>query len=185
MACPKLLTKDGFEMQFGVNHLGHFLLTNLLLDLIKKSSPSRIVTVSSNIYRLGTIQKDDLQSEKSYHRWEAYSQSKLANILFSRELARRLVGTGVTANSLHPGAVSTDLLRHISPVLAFCFAPWKWILFRTARNGAQTQIKLALDPDLNEVSGKYFEDGREKAPRRRARDDVSFSSQKISMQKLL
>lgn len=175
MACPKLLTKDGFELQFGVNHLGHFLLTNLLLDLIKKSSPSRVVTVSSSIYRLGIIQKDDLQSEKSYHRWEAYSQSKLANILFTRELARRLTGTGVTANSLHPGAVSTELLRHISPILACFFAPLKWILFRTARNGAQTQIRLALDPDLNGVSGKYFDNGREIAPRRRARDDVSFS----------
>jgi NAD(P)-dependent dehydrogenase (short-subunit alcohol dehydrogenase family) len=106
MACPKLFTTDGFEMQFGVNHLGHFLLTNLLLDLMKAGSPSRIVVVSSEAYKWGQIYRDDLMSEKSYNKYRAYGQSKLANILFSNELAKRLEGTGVTINSLHPGKIN-------------------------------------------------------------------------------
>lgn len=103
MACPKALTKDGFEMQLGTNHLGHFLLTNLLLDLLKASAPSRVVVVSSCLHQIGRIKKDDLNSEKSYWKWTVYGQSKLANILFAKELARRLQGTGVTVNALHPG----------------------------------------------------------------------------------
>jgi retinol dehydrogenase 12 len=113
MAVPKAMTKDGFEMQIGTNHLGHFLLTNLLLDLLKQSSPSRVVNVSSMFHWYGRINKDDLNSEKSYWRWLAYGQSKLANILFTRELSKRLEGSGVTVNSLHPGAVKTELTRDI------------------------------------------------------------------------
>lgn len=103
MACPKLYTTDGFEMQLGVNHLGHFLLTNLLLDLLKAASPSRIVVVSSVAHKWGRINRDDLMSEKSYNKLTAYGQSKLANILFAKELAKRLEGTGVTTYSCHPG----------------------------------------------------------------------------------
>ena len=106
MACPKADTKDGFEMQIGTNHLGHFLLTNLLLDLLKASIPSRIVVVSSILHRIGRINKRDFNCEKSYSKWFAYGQSKLANILFAHELAHRLEGTGVTINSLHPGLLS-------------------------------------------------------------------------------
>jgi retinol dehydrogenase 12 len=113
MACPKAMTKDGFEMQIGTNHMGHFLLTNLLLDLLKQTAPSRVINVSSLFHWYGRINKDDLNSEKSYWRWIAYGQSKIANILFTRELARRLEGTGVTANSLHPGAVRTELMRDV------------------------------------------------------------------------
>lgn len=113
MACPKALTRDGFEMQIGTNHMGHFLLTNLLLDLLKQSSPSRIVILSSMFHWYGRINKEDLNSEKSYWRWAAYGQSKVANILFARELAKKLAGTGVTANSVHPGAVKTGLTRDI------------------------------------------------------------------------
>ncbi|XP_017472643.1 PREDICTED: retinol dehydrogenase 13-like isoform X3 [Rhagoletis zephyria] len=113
MRCPRLLTKDGFEMQLGVNHMGHFLLTNLMLDLLKKSAPSRIVTVSSLAHTRGEINVADLNSDKSYDPGTAYNQSKLANILFTRELARRLEGTGVTANALHPGVVDTELFRHM------------------------------------------------------------------------
>lgn len=101
---PKGLTKDGFEMHLGVNHLGHFLLTNLLLDMLKASAPSRVVVVSSIAeWIFGKIKRDDLNSEKSYSKWGAYGQSKLANVLFTRELAKRLEGTGVTANCCHPG----------------------------------------------------------------------------------
>lgn len=105
MAMPRTETKDGFEMQLGVNHLGHFLLTNLLLDTLKASAPSRIIVLSSIAHQWGNIDKDDLNCEKSYGQWTAYGRSKLANILFTRELAKRLVGTGVVANSIHPGAV--------------------------------------------------------------------------------
>lgn len=103
MACPRALTKDGFELQFGTNHLGHFLLTNLLLDRLKESAPSRVVIVSSVLHKIGRIKRDDLNSEKSYAKWSVYGQSKLAKVLFARELSKRLEGSGVTANSLHPG----------------------------------------------------------------------------------
>lgn len=103
MAIPREETEDKFEMQFGVNHLGHFLLTNLLLDMLKMSSPSRIVVVSSMAHAFGKIHQDDLMYEKSYSKWGAYMQSKLANILFTRELAKKLEGSGVTVNCCHPG----------------------------------------------------------------------------------
>ena len=115
MACPYSKTEDGFEMQFGVNHLGHFLLTNLLLDRLKESPAARIVNVSSMGHKLAKrINFDDLNSEKSYSSFVAYSQSKLANILFTRSLAKRLVGTSVIANCLHPGGVRTELVRHVT-----------------------------------------------------------------------
>ena len=118
MAIPKrTLTQDGFEMQFATNHLGHFLLTNLLLDRIKEAPSARIVNVSSTAHHRGNIDLDNLNSEKSYTPWKAYGTSKLANILFTRSLAKQLKGTGVTANVLHPGVISTELARHINPFL--------------------------------------------------------------------
>jgi NAD(P)-dependent dehydrogenase (short-subunit alcohol dehydrogenase family) len=113
MAIPKSFTEDGFEMQFGTNHLGHFLLTNLLLDLLKSSAPSRIVNISSLMHKFGQIKRDDVMNEQSYSRWLNYANSKLANILFTRELVKRLEGTGVTANSVHPGVVNTDLSKDV------------------------------------------------------------------------
>lgn len=121
MDCPRMLTKDGFEMQIGVNHMGHFLLTLLLLDVLKATAPSRIVVVSSLAHRFGTIKQHDLNSEKSYSRKFAYAQSKLANVLFTRELAKRLTGSGVTVNALHPGVVDTELIRYMR------FFGWKII----------------------------------------------------------
>lgn len=109
----RLTTKDGLELQIGTNHFGHFLLTNLLLDMLKASAPSRIINVSSHAHKFGKINRDDIHLVKSYSRWGAYGQSKLANVLFTRELAKRLKGTNVTANSLHPGAVKTELARHL------------------------------------------------------------------------
>ena len=123
MALPeRTLTQDGFEMQFAVNHLGHFLLTNLLLDHIKKTPSARIVNVSSKAHLRGNIDFENLNSEKSYVPWIAYDTSKLANILFTRSLAKRLEGTGVTANSLHPGLIMTELSRHLtlSMVRQYC-----------------------------------------------------------------
>lgn len=174
MACPRALTKDGFEMQIGTNHLGHFLLTNLLLDLIKASSPSRIVNVSSEGHRIGGIYKNDLMSEKSYSKYKAYGQSKLANILFSRELSKKLEGSGVTVNSCHPGVVKTELGRHMNEtVRKFIIKPLFEPFFKTPWEGAQTQIYLALDPDLDKTSGKYFSDCKEKTPSSAARDDAT------------
>lgn len=106
MACPKSFTADGFETHMGVNHLGHFLLTNLLIDLLKASAPSRIINVSSALHGIGTISKRNFFGEKFYNRWLAYANSKLANILFTRELAKRLNNTKVSVNALHPGRVT-------------------------------------------------------------------------------
>ena len=109
----RTLTQDGFEMQFGVNHLGHFLLTNLLLDRIKEAPSARIVNVSSVAHAFGKIDFDNLNCEKAFSRWGAYGTSKLANILFTRSLAKRLKGTNVTVNSLHPGTITTELSRNV------------------------------------------------------------------------
>ncbi|XP_029794121.1 retinol dehydrogenase 14 isoform X2 [Suricata suricatta] len=161
--CPYMKTEDGFEMQFGVNHLGHFLLTNLLLGLLKSSAPSRIVVVSSKLYKYGDINFEDLNSEESYNKSFCYSRSKLANILFTRELARRLEGTNVTVNVLHPGIVRTNLGRHIHiPLLVKpLFNLVSWAFFKTAVEGAQTSVYLASSPEVEGVSGKYFGDCKE------------------------
>jgi NAD(P)-dependent dehydrogenase (short-subunit alcohol dehydrogenase family) len=171
MACPKSFTEDEFEMQMGVNHLGHFLLTNLLLDMLKASSPSRIINVSSESHKFTDINRDDLLSEKSYSKFKAYSQSKLANILFSLELAQILDGTGVTVNSCHPGVVKTELGRHFNENLCKYFLqPIFSPFFKTPIQGAQTQIRLAVDPELESVTGKYFIDCKESTPSRAARN---------------
>ncbi|MBN3277866.1 RDH13 dehydrogenase, partial [Polyodon spathula] len=160
MMCPKWKTEDGFEMQFGVNHLGHFLLTNSLLDLLKKSSPSRIINVSSLAHEKGQIHFDDINLDKDYDPYKSYRQSKLANVLFTRELAHRLQGAGVTANSLHPGVVNTALGRHISPTIALwkriIFAPFILLLLKTPWQGAQTTIHCAVAEELEHTSGLYF-----------------------------
>lgn len=164
-------TSDGFEMQLGVNHLGHFLLTNLLLDLLKQSSPSRIVVVASEAYKWGRINRDDLMSEKSYNKYRVYGQSKLANILFARELGKRLEGTGVTTYSCHPGVVNTELGRYGGKFIQKCFIPFFKPFLKTPLEGAQTQIMLALDPELENVTGKYYKDCKQITPTRAAQDD--------------
>ncbi|XP_049508442.1 retinol dehydrogenase 14 isoform X2 [Panthera uncia] len=171
--CPYMKTEDGFEMQFGVNHLGHFLLTNLLLGLLKSSAPSRIVVVSSKLYKYGDINFEDLNSEQSYNKSFCYSRSKLANILFTRELARRLEGTNVTVNVLHPGIVRTNLGRHIHiPLLVKpLFNLVSWAFFKTPVEGAQTSVYLASSPEVEGVSGKYFGDCKEEALLPKAMDE--------------
>jgi NAD(P)-dependent dehydrogenase (short-subunit alcohol dehydrogenase family) len=114
---PKTNTKDGFEQNMGVNHLGHFLLTNLLLDLLKQAAPSRIVVLSSVAHERGKIDKNDLMLEKSYGQFQAYSNSKLANNLFTIHLDKQLAGSGVTVNAVHPGVVNTDFGRDMNVVL--------------------------------------------------------------------
>lgn len=153
---PRRETVDGFEMLIGVNHLGHFLLTNLLLDLLKKSAPSRIVVVSSVAHKWGKLKKDDFNSEKSYKAFPAYCHSKLANMLFTRELSKRLSGTGVTVNSVHPGSVKTEIFRDSKMGLMICLAPIFLLFMKDSEFGAQTQIRLAVDPKLETTTGKYF-----------------------------
>uniref|UniRef100_A0A3B1KIA3 Retinol dehydrogenase 14a n=1 Tax=Astyanax mexicanus TaxID=7994 RepID=A0A3B1KIA3_ASTMX len=171
--CPYAKTEDGFEMQFGVNHLGHFLLTHLLLDLLKRSAPSRIVVVSSKLYKYADINFDDLNSEQSYDKAFAYGRSKLANLLFTLELGRRLEGTGVTVNALTPGIVRTNLGRHVYiPFLVKpLFSLVSWAFFRTPEHGAQTSIYLACSPDVEGVQGKCFADCHEEELLPKATDE--------------
>uniref|UniRef100_A0A8C6SYR2 Retinol dehydrogenase 12, like n=1 Tax=Neogobius melanostomus TaxID=47308 RepID=A0A8C6SYR2_9GOBI len=170
MVCPYGKTADGFEMQIGVNHMGHFLLTYLLLDLIKKSAPARIINVSSVAHRFGSINLEDINSEKSYDKNGAYAQSKLANVLFTRSLAKRLEGTGVTAYSLHPGVVQTDLCRHLN-------GPQKFVMkvispfTKSSTQGAQTSIYCAVEPSLDKESGGYYSDCAPAKCSAKAQDD--------------
>ena len=165
MNTPAGKTKDGFETQLGTNHLGHFLLTELLLDVLKAGAPSRVVNLSSCFHdvamgRKGHIDLDDLQfARRKYDGWEAYAQSKLANLLHARQLAKRLAGTGITVVSAHPGWVRTNLMRTSMPVwvqnyvlrpvlqVAGMIEPWE---------GAQTTLFALLSPDVPKDAGAYF-----------------------------
>jgi NAD(P)-dependent dehydrogenase (short-subunit alcohol dehydrogenase family) len=165
----RTLTADGLEATFAVNHLAYFLLTTLLLDRLRASAPARIVNVSSEAHRFGPLDFDDLQNERRYRTMKVYGQSKLANILFTAELARRLEGSGVTVNSLHPGAVATRLGTNNGAwarALIRLLRPF----FRTPDDGAATSIHLATAPELAGVSGRYFANRREKTPSAAARD---------------
>ena len=148
------LSPDGFEMTFALNHLSYFLLTNLLLDRLKASAPSRIVNVSSGAHFGSQIKFDDLQFEQKYRGFAAYSQSKLANIMFTYELARRLEGSKVTANVLHPGTVATQFGAGEGVM------SWVYKLLRpfmlTPEQGAETQVYLASAPQVEGVTGQYF-----------------------------
>jgi NAD(P)-dependent dehydrogenase (short-subunit alcohol dehydrogenase family) len=149
------VTVDGCETQFAVNHLAPFLLTNLLLDILKSSAPARIVTVSSDMHRGATINFDDLQSERSYRPVRVYSRTKLANVLFTYELARRLQGTAVTANCLHPGVVATKLLAD-GMGMPRALRTTTRLIGAKPDKGAKTSIYLAASPEVEGVSGKYF-----------------------------
>lgn len=169
-------TQDGFEMQFGVNHLGHFLLTLLLLDKMKESAPSRIINVSSVLHAYGSINFDDLNCNHDFYgSLKSYCRSKLANILFTRELAKRLHGTGVTAYSLHPGSVRTDITRHLdSPhgrLVRMGFNAVASIFFVTPEMGAQTSVYCATDESLAAESGYYYRDCCREEPALQAKDD--------------
>ncbi len=147
----RTLTEDGLELTLVVNHLAPFLLTHLLLDVLKASVPSRIINVASGLHKMASIDFDDLQSEKKFGGFHAYSEAKLAFLIFSYELAKRLEGTGVTVNALHPGVVRTNLSRH---------SPWYMrlgpLFFKNPAKGAETPIYLASSPDVEKVTGKYF-----------------------------
>ena len=156
---PYWKTEDGFEFQFGVNHLGHFLLTNRLLDLLKKSAPSRIVIVSSGLHKRGSLDFSCLTPDESnYNKAKAYADSKLANVLFGKELSRQLEGSGVTTYTLHPGMINTELARYLGYSKMFWAAtfPLRWLFMKSPWYGAQTTIYCAVSEDLEAVSGKYY-----------------------------
>jgi NAD(P)-dependent dehydrogenase (short-subunit alcohol dehydrogenase family) len=153
------LSVDGIEMTFALNHLAYFLLTNLLLDTIKASAPARIINVSSGAHTSGKIEFDNLQGERDY-KPRAYDNSKLANILFTRELARRLEGTGVTVNALHPGFVATGFAQNNGKVIAALFGILAPLVARSPAKGAETSIYLATSPTVEDITGQYFYDSQ-------------------------
>jgi len=147
------ISTDGFEMNFAVNHLAPFLLTNLLLDMLKKNAPSRIVNVSSGAHKMAKLDFDDLQSENTKPRFmRIYGNSKLALMLFSYELSRKLEGTNVTVNTVHPGVVATNLGRHQSKFNQ----KFSKVVFKKPEKGAETSIYLASSPEVEGITGKYF-----------------------------
>jgi len=148
----RTLTEDGIEMQFAVNHLAYFLLTGLLLDILKSSAPARIVNVSSGLHRRAHLDFGGLQAEKGYKGMTHYGLTKLLNILFTYELARRLEGSGVTANALSPGFTATGLGRNFGPVSRFVMKRFA----ATADKGADTVVYLAASPEVQGVTGAYF-----------------------------
>lgn len=162
-------TKDGFEIQFGTNHLGHYLFTRLLLDRLKEAKGARIVNVSSKShYSAKSIPWDKLQSKtRTLTALDEYAASKLANVLFTKELARRLEGTGITTYAVHPGVVATDVWRKVPP-------PFRWVIKRfmiTPEEGAEASLKCATDPALAQDTGRYYDvGGHEKRPSKLADD---------------
>lgn len=168
----RMVTVDGLETTFATNHLGHFLLTNLLLNLLKASAPSRVINITSDAHKGAEIDFDDLMGEKKFSGFKAYGQSKLANILFTYELARRLEGTRITVNCLHPGAVRTGfgkdsrglfalVMRVVGP---FMMSPEK---------AARAAVYLASSPELERVTGKHFAKGKEEESSKESYDQAT------------
>ncbi len=150
------LSKDGIEMNLAVNHLAPFLLTNLLLDLLKESAPARIINVSSAAHKQGKMNFSDIEGQKGWGSFRSYANSKLANILFTRKLARMLEGTGVSVNCLHPGVVNTRLFDKMPGILLGLFK----LFMITPEKGARTTIFLASSQDIASVTGEYFSNSR-------------------------
>lgn len=163
----KQFTEDGFELHMGVNYLGHFLLTNLLLDMLKASAPSRIILVSSVAHAISSLKDKDLMCDRYFSMFKAYGLSKLAIVVFTKELSRRLEGTKVTVNCCHPGAVYSRITQEIIGDIA---TKIYGLVAKTPLEGAQNHIKLAVDPDLEAVSGKYFIDCLEAEPSQETSD---------------
>ena len=167
------VTADGLERTFAVNHLAGFLLTSLLLDLLKTSAPARIVTVSADSQAAGKLDFTDLQGERRYSGQQAYSQSKLANVMFTYELARRLDGTGVTATVLHPGVVRTAFAAEDPSLLAKVMITVSRPFPKTPAQGAATSIYLASASEVEGVTGQYFADRRPKTSNKASYDTTA------------
>jgi NAD(P)-dependent dehydrogenase (short-subunit alcohol dehydrogenase family) len=159
-------TEDGFELQMGVNHLGHFLLAKLLLPVLERSAPARVVTVSSMLHAGGTIDFENFRGEKGYDATRAYRQSKLANVLFSNELARRTRDRGVTSNALHPGGVRTAIMRDAPVWMALLMQ----VVGSSAETGARTPIWLATSPEVEGATGGYYVACKRREPGKLAQD---------------
>jgi retinol dehydrogenase-14 len=165
-ARERTTTPDGLELQFAVNYLGGFLLSHLLLDLLLASTPARIVNVASSAHKGATIDFDDLQGECAYKGYRAYGQSKLAQILFTVEYGRRLAGTGVTVNAVHPGVIKTNFGLEGNPM----FFRFVRMFFKSPAKGAETPIFLVASPTVANLTGQYFVNRQVKAPSRTAQD---------------
>jgi retinol dehydrogenase-14 len=166
------VTADGLERTFALNHLAPFLLTSLLLDRLKQSDSARVVTVSSNAHAQGRIDFDDLQGERSYSGSTAYDQSKLANVLFTYELAKLLSGTGVTANALHPGVVRTSFGADDPGRTQRVLVPFVKPFMKSPLQGAATSIHLASSPGLVESSGQFYANSKTKKSSKRSYDEA-------------
>jgi retinol dehydrogenase-14 len=164
------VTVDGIELTFALNQLAPYLLTHLLLDRMKQNAPARVVTVSSNAQAMGRIDFDDLQGRLSYSGARAYNQSKLANLLFTYELARRLRGTAVTANAVHPGVVRTSFGAEDPAVIRRLLMPFARLLMKEPQEGAATSIHVASAPGLEQVTGTFFAKSKPKTSSRRSYD---------------
>jgi len=163
-------TVDNLQIGMQVNHFGPFLLTCLLVGLLKKSAPSRIIMVSSVMHKFANFDLNNLNSEKSFNDIQVYNCSKLANILVANELSRKLNGTGVTVNSLHPGAVATDIYRLLPWLIRTTINFFVGFVFKNAQEGAQTSIYLAVSDEVEGLSGKYFADCKEAKMSKKAMD---------------
>lgn len=171
MALPERKTAHGVELQLFTNHVGHFILVTGLLERL--TDAGRVVMVASGAHRSApadTIRWDDLAMEKDYTPWKAYGQSKIANILFAKELARRFTGTARTANAIHPGVIATKLTRHMNPIVRAVWAGAGPLLLKSAGQGAATQVYVAVHPDAAAISGEYWQDVNVAKPRADARD---------------
>jgi NAD(P)-dependent dehydrogenase (short-subunit alcohol dehydrogenase family) len=175
------ITDDGFEEMFQINHLSHFLLTNLLIDCLKKSGAGRIINVSSAGYKSGKFDITNLQSEQRFGSFSTYCDTKLLNLLFTFELAKKLNGTGITVNALHPGVVNTNFAGEMRGILGLLNRLFKPFLL-TPEKGAITSVYLSSSDEVNNITGKYFEKCKIVEPRNK---NISVSSQEILWQKSL
>ncbi|XP_065816810.1 dehydrogenase/reductase SDR family member 13 [Labrus bergylta] len=173
-------TEDGFGMMFGVNHIGHFLLTNLLLECLKASGPSRVVNLSSVGHNFGNVDFDCLNKHKALglgtsfmQVLQVYSDSKLCNVLFNHELAKRLQGTKVTCYSLHPGAINSDLARNMGSLTHLILKPITMFFFKNTVQGAQTTLHCALQEGIEHLSGRYFSNCTVREVYAKAKDDAA------------
>jgi NAD(P)-dependent dehydrogenase (short-subunit alcohol dehydrogenase family) len=171
------LTEDGLEMTFAVNYLAPFLLTSLLLDVLKASAPARIVNVCSVVHRVGKIDFGNLKGEKGFGTARAYARSKLADVLFTYELARRLDGTKVTVNGLDPGMVATDLGHEYTGLMRLFVMKFLRLFEKSAEKGAATSIYLASSPEVEGVTGKYFSSRRRPVKTSKASHDTKLAEQ--------
>ncbi|HKT18249.1 MAG TPA: SDR family oxidoreductase [Stellaceae bacterium] len=169
----RMVTPDGLEQTFALNHMGYVVLTELLLERLAASAPARIVNVASEAHRKAALDFADLQCARSYSGWKAYQRSKLCNILFTRALAQRLAGTGVTANCLHPGFVATSFGDNNSGVVGFGIALAKRFSAISVAQGAETPVYVASAPALEGITGRYFDKCKERAPSAAAQDEAA------------